>query len=104
MGVKQTLDVINRMEADGIIGRYAIAGAVAAYNYSEPAVTSDLDILVAFETPVNLQRQPILISLEPIYSYLRSKGYDQHQMEGIVIEGWPVQFLPVASPLDVEAL
>jgi len=32
MGMKQTLDVINRMEADGIIGRYAIAGAVAAYN------------------------------------------------------------------------
>ena len=52
MGMKQTLDVINRMEADGIIGRYAIAGAVAAYNYIEPAVTSDLDILVAFETPV----------------------------------------------------
>jgi len=33
MGMKQTLDVINRMEVDGIIGRYAIAGAVAAYNY-----------------------------------------------------------------------
>jgi hypothetical protein len=29
MGMKQTLDVINRMEADGIIGRYAIAGEVA---------------------------------------------------------------------------
>jgi hypothetical protein len=27
MGMKQTLDVINRMEADGVIGRYAIAGA-----------------------------------------------------------------------------
>ena len=104
MGMKQTLDVINQMEADGIIGRYAVAGAVAAYNYIEPAVTSDLDILVSFETPVNLPRQPVLISLEPIYSYLRSKGYDQHQKEGIVIEGWPVQFLPVASPLDVEAL
>jgi hypothetical protein len=37
MGMKQTLDVINRMEADGIIGRYAIAGAVAAYNYIEPS-------------------------------------------------------------------
>jgi hypothetical protein len=102
--MKQTLDVINRMEADGIIGRYAIAGAVAAYNYIEPAVTSDLGILVSSDTPVNLPRQAVLISLEPIYSYLRSKGYDQHQKEGIVIEGWPVQFLPVASPLDMEAL
>jgi hypothetical protein len=44
MGMKQTLDVINRMEADGIIGRYAIAGAVAAYNYIEPSLTEDLDI------------------------------------------------------------
>ena len=34
VGMKQTLDVINRMEADGIIGRYAIAGAVAAYTIS----------------------------------------------------------------------
>jgi hypothetical protein len=44
MGIKQTLDLINRMEADGIIGRYAIAGAVAAYNYVEPTVTEDVDI------------------------------------------------------------
>jgi hypothetical protein len=49
MGMKQTLDVINRMEADGVIGRYAIAGAVAAYNYVEPTVTEDVDILIAFE-------------------------------------------------------
>ena len=46
MGMKQTLDVINAMETDGAIGRYAIAGAVAAYNYVAPTVTEDLDILV----------------------------------------------------------
>src|ERR1700687_4068778 len=50
MGIKQTLDVLNAMEADGAIGRYAIAGAVAAYNYVEPAPTEDLDIIIAFET------------------------------------------------------
>lgn len=103
MGMKQTLDVINRMEADGVIGRYAIAGAVAAYNYIEPAVTSDLDVLVSFEQPESSQKTA-LISLEPVYSYLKAKGYDQHQKEGIVIGAWPVQFLPVASPLDAEAL
>src|SRR5215216_3761410 len=48
MGMKQTLDVINKMEADGIIGRHAIAGAVAAYNYVEPTVTNNLGILVSF--------------------------------------------------------
>jgi hypothetical protein len=103
VGMKKTLDVINHMEADGIIGRYAIAGAVAAYNYIEPAVTNDLDILVSFEKPAKSQ-SATLISLEPIYSYLKSNGYDQHRQEGIVIEGWPVQFLPVASLLDMEAL
>jgi hypothetical protein len=101
--MKQTLDVINAMEADGIIGRYAIAGAVAAYNYIEPALTNDLDILVSFDNPAN-EAKSSLISLDPIYSYLKEKGYDEHSEEGIVIEGWPVQFLPVASRLDMEAL
>lgn len=103
MGMQRTLNIINMMEAEGVIGRYAIAGAVAAYNYIEPAVTNDLDILVSFDEPLNSQK-PALISLDPIYSYLRSKGYHQHQKEGVVIEGWPVQFLPVATPLDMEAL
>jgi hypothetical protein len=103
MGMKRTLDVLNAMEADGIIGRYAIAGAVAAYNYIEPAVTEDVDILVALERgsgPGTLG----LISLTPIFSYLKAKGYEEFRREGIVIEGWPVQFLPVADTLDIEAL
>jgi hypothetical protein len=103
VGMKQTLDVINAMEAEGIIGRYAIAGAVAAYNYIEPAVTNDLDILVSLEERASAER-PTLVSLDPILSYLKEKGYDQHRKEGIVIEGWPVQFLPVANPLDAESL
>ena len=103
MGMKQTLDVINRMEADGIIGRYAIAGAVAAYNYVEPSVTDDLDILVSFED-VPARPQSGLITLSPILSYLKDKGYSEYHKEGLLVEGWPVQFLPVASELDAEAL
>jgi hypothetical protein len=103
VGMKQTLDVISRMEADGIIGRYAVAGAVAAYNYIEPALTSDLDILVSFDEVQNTGKLG-LVSLDPIFSYLKTKGYVEHRKEGIVIEGWPVQFLPVASQLDSEAL
>jgi hypothetical protein len=103
VGMKQTLDVINRMEADGVIGRYAIAGAVAAYNYIEPALTNDLDILVSFDA-LATEGKTNSISLRPVFSYLKKKGYDEHREEGIVIEGWPVQFLPVASQLDLEAL
>jgi hypothetical protein len=103
MGMKQTLDVVNRMEADGIIGRYAIAGAVAAYNYVEPALTDDLDILIAFEAS-QAQPQSSLVTLGPLLTYLKSKGYSEFQREAILIEGWAVQFIPVASDLDAEAL
>jgi hypothetical protein len=103
MGMKQTLDVINGMEADGIIDRYAIAGAVAAYNYIEPAVTEDLDLLVSFDR-VPETAQTGLVTLTPIFSYLKGKGHMEHEGEGIVIGGWPVQFLPVADSLDSEAL
>jgi hypothetical protein len=102
MGMKQTLDVINRMEAEGIIGRYAIAGAVAAYNYVEPTVTEDVDILIAFDSGHRLQTG--LIALGPILSYLKDKGYSDFRKEGLLIEGWAVQFIPVANDLDAEAL
>ena len=103
MGMKQTLGVLNRMEAEGIIGRYAISGAFAAYYYVEPTVTEDLDVLVSFAEHSGREKSG-LITLAPIFSYLREKRYVEHQKEGIVIEGWPVQFLPVASDLDAEAL
>jgi hypothetical protein len=103
MGMKQTLDVINGMEADGIIGRYAIAGAVAAYNYVEPTVTEDVDILIAFETGPQ-RAHTGLVTLGPILSYLKDRGYSEYRKEGILIEGWAVQFIPVANSLDAEAL
>jgi hypothetical protein len=101
MGMKQTLDVINGMEADGIIDRYAIAGAVAAYNYIEPTVTEDL--LVSLDRAPETA-QTGLVTLTPVFSYLKGKGHLEHESEGIVIAGWPVQFLPVADSLDSEAL
>ena len=103
MSINKTIDVINAMEADGVIGRYAIAGAVAAYNYIEPALTEDLDILISFADAPD-QGQRGLVTLEPILSYLAKRGYAKHQKEGIVIEEWQVQFLPVANALDLEAL
>jgi hypothetical protein len=102
MGMKQTIDVINGMEAEGIISRYAIAGAIAAFNYIEPTFTEDLDLLVSFDER-NASRSGLLL-LAPVISYLKSKGYQEYHKESVVIEGWPVQFLPVSSRLDLEAL
>jgi hypothetical protein len=90
-------------EANGVIGRYAMAGAVAAYNYIEPTVTDDLDILISFKE-VSDRPESGLITLARIFAYLNAKGYEEHRKEGFVIEGWPVQFLPIASDLDAEAL
>lgn len=102
MGMKATLDVLNEMVEAKVIGTYAIAGAIAAYNYIEAAATEDLDVLVSFDEPGGAATG--LILLDPVYSYLKRRGYVEFSREGILIEGWPVQFLPVASSLDAEAL
>jgi hypothetical protein len=44
-----------------------------------------------------------LISLTTVYERLKQLGYSA-QGEGIVIEDWPVQLLPVFNPLTDEAL
>ena len=95
--MEKTLRVINRMETDGVIGRYAIGGAVAAIFYIEPFTTYDLDIFFAADIPGGL------ITLTPIYGYLARKGYEA-EGEAVNIEGWPVQFLPTYNPLVAEAV
>lgn len=95
--MEKTLRVINRMEADGVIGRYAIGGAVAAIFYVEPFTTFDLDIFFAVEETGGL------ITLTPIYEYLARKGYESDG-EAVNVEGWPVQFLPTYNPLVAEAV
>jgi hypothetical protein len=95
--MEKTLRVINKMEADGVIERYAIGGAVAAIFYVEPFTTYDLDIFFAADVSGGL------ITLTPIYEYLARKGYEA-EGEAINVEGWPVQFLPTYNPLLAEAV
>ncbi|MCX6349559.1 MAG: hypothetical protein NTV79_08710 [Candidatus Aureabacteria bacterium] len=97
--MKETLKIINRMQADGVIDRYAIGGAVGATFYLEPAATLDIDIFVSFRTTT----AGALISLSPLYDYLKARGHEA-KGEYIVLGGWPVQFLPPGDALDEEAL
>ncbi len=94
-----TLKVINQMQTDGVIGQYAIGGAVGATFYLEPSATLDIDVFIS------LQQSPggLLLSLTPIYDYLAKLGF-KPESEHVVIEGWPVQFLPPADALGEEAL
>ena len=65
--MKKTLETINQMQSDGIIGAYAIGGAVGATFYLEPVATLDLDVFVSFrQTP-----DTVLISLAPVFDYLK---------------------------------
>lgn len=97
--MKATLEAINQMQADGVIGKYAIGGAVGATLYLEPAATLDVDIFVTLPAAPG----SVLLSLGPIYDYLRARGgtvKDEH----IVVGGWPVQFLPPSNDLEREAV
>lgn len=97
--ISQALAIINGLERDGIIERYAIGGAVGATFYLEPVATLDVDVFIVFRHHAN---NPLL-SLQPIYDYLIAKG-GVIEREYVILAGWPVQFLPPTGPLVEEAL
>jgi hypothetical protein len=97
--MKETLETINQLQADGVIGQYAIGGAVGATFYLEPAATLDVDIFVVLPA----WEGSSILSLGPIYDYLTARGC-KIQGEHVLIGTWPVQFLPPADKLENEAL
>jgi hypothetical protein len=96
--MERTLQVLNELERDGVLSRYAIGGAMGATFYIEPFLTFDLDI-IALLPPTKAG----LLTLTPLYEALRIKGYVE-EGECVVIEGVPVQFLPAYNTLLEEAL
>ena len=99
MEILEVIATVNRMQAAGIIDRYAIGGAVGATFHLEPVSTLDVDVFVALRAAPD----SMLISPQPIFDYLTSQGCAV-EGEYIVISGWPVQFLPPTGPLVEEAL
>jgi hypothetical protein len=92
----KTLRVIEEMTRLGIIKSYAIGGGIAATYYIEPVLTYDLDV---FFLPV----KEGLDELAPIYDFARSRAYAE-QAEALLIEGFPVQFIPAYNDLVREAV
>lgn len=95
--MEKTLRVINSLESEGIIGRYAIGGAFGLLFFAEPAVTFDVDVFC------HLPQPGLLVDLAPLYKHLTGMGYETED-EHVRIEGVPVQFLPPTTPLVEEAL
>jgi hypothetical protein len=44
MDIREVIATINQLQAEGVIERYAIGGAVGATFYLEPVATLDVDI------------------------------------------------------------
>src|SRR3990172_12977478 len=96
--MKQTIQVINKLKMKGAIQDYAIGGAVASFFYLEATLTEDLDIFIQIESTREI------VTLSSIFKSLEDEGYKDFKKEGIVIDKWPVQFLPVSTELEKEAL
>ncbi len=99
MKILEVIKTLNQMQADGVIVRYAIGGAVAATFHLEPVTTLDVDIFVVLKGEPGSRPT----SLQPVFDYLLAHGCTMAG-EYVVIAGWPVQFLPPNSPLVEEAL
>ncbi|HEY1630461.1 MAG TPA: hypothetical protein VGF56_04060 [Rhizomicrobium sp.] len=102
MTLRKAIGVVAELASKGVLDSYAIAGAVAALNYIQPTLTEDLDILISVDGFERHASGPLLLG--PIDKALADLGYTTRTNLGYEIEGWPVQFLPVGSPLDEEAL
>lgn len=92
----KALKVVNELQKSRLFQCYAIGGGVAATYYIEPVLTFDLDI---FFIPVREE----LDLLSPIYDELKKRGY-RAEKELVIIEGIPVQFIPVYNDLIKEAV
>ena len=95
--MKELAQLLNGMREAGVISDYALFGAAAQMRYTEPVATLDADVLVTVPGPEGLDK------LGPIYHFCATKGYHP-EGEAIRVGAWPVQFVPVFSPLTREAL
>jgi hypothetical protein len=96
--MKKVFQLLNAMVRDGEVPDYAIGGAIAAVFYVEPFSTQDIDVFVMMKT----ERSGLVITI-PGWDYLKEQGYSELRGEAIVVEDWPVQFIPVSNPLEEEA-
>lgn len=96
--MEKTLAILNDLEESGLIMRYALGGAMAFLFYAEPILTYDMDAFVFLPPSAGA-----VLSLSPIYQYLRKRGYKEHK-EHVVVEGVPLQLIPAYNKLIEEAV
>lgn len=95
--MKRVAELLDEMLQAGVVEDYAVFGAVAQMRYTEAVATFDADVLVAVPVPEALD------VLSPLYAFSRERGYAP-EGEAIRVDEWPVQFVPVFSPLTEAAM
>lgn len=93
----EALRAVERLKRDGVVADYAVGGAMALIFWSEPVATFDLDVFVLLPS-----RGP-LVSLEPIYTWARERGYPEAD-EHLLVASVPVQIIPAHNALAEEAV
>jgi len=94
--MEKAIRVIEEITRRGIIRAYAIGGGIAATYYIEPVLTYDLDIFF-------IPAKEGLDVLAPIYDFAKKRGFEA-RAEAILIEGFPVQFIPAYNDLIRKAV
>lgn len=93
-------DVLESLLNEASISRYAIGGATAAGFHGEPLATRDIDVFVFLDP----EPGRLLVTLDPVYKKLQTMGFDEFDEEGLLVHGFPVQFLAASPGLETEAV
>lgn len=93
-------DILEQLVSEGSLKHYAIGGATAAGFHGEPLATRDIDVFVFIDPPAG----SLLVTLEPLFYQLAHLGFTEFEEEGLLIHGFPVQFLAASPGLETEAV
>ena len=93
-------DNLEQLLLEGIVSRYAVGGATAAGFHGEPLATRDVDVFVFLDPPEG----SLIVTLDPVFRRLGELGFNEFEEEGLLIHGFPVQFLSAAPGLEAEAV
>ncbi|MGI8669118.1 MAG: hypothetical protein ACR2J3_04620 [Aridibacter sp.] len=98
--IEKVIAVLEDMQRENIIDKFAIGGAFAATLHNEPIATIDLDIFFLLAE----KSDSLILSLDSIYKYAKEHNFS-FDHEFINIYEWLVQFVEAShNPLWTEAI
>ena len=97
--------ILNEMKSEGVIGEYAIGGAMATLFYAEATRTYDVDVFARLPqiSVRSASSDGGFLTLTALYEWARARGFEPHD-EHLVIHSVPVQFLAADDGLEHEAV